>query len=178
MASVRVKQVDCRITGFDNSRYRKSSSISIRGDPGVPPSGSQAAARARSESRPFGFDPRRLRPVEGLRAPLAANPCAEVVVRGRSCCVLHRITAVLPSRAARAGARACVLAAGCALTAALRRDFDGSGQFRPCNRRAVMNDKSRFPRTARCWSAARRSIPAILLDKRLRASMERHTATG
>lgn len=93
---------------------------------------------------------------------------------------LHRITAVLPSRAARAGARLRPGGRLRPLTAALRRDFDGSGQFRPCNRRAVMNDKSHVSLEQHvclvCGTAF--DTGAILLDKRLRASMERHTATG
>src|SRR3546814_1103109 len=92
---------------------------------------------------------------------------------------LHRSTAFSPSRAARASTLA---ARGRLrpLTAALRRAGDGSGQFRPCNRRTVMHDKSHVSLEQHvclvCGTAF--DTGAILLDKRLRASMERHTKTG
>ncbi|OPE13455.1 hypothetical protein CAY91_17005 [Pseudomonas aeruginosa] len=54
----------------------------------------------------------------------------------RSCCSLHRITAFSPCKGCARLARLRPGGRLRPLTAALRREGDGSGQFRPCNRRS------------------------------------------
>src|SRR5690606_1507459 len=82
---------------------------SLRGRPGVPPSGSRAAPRASCRITAIRLCPQTPSALAGLRAPLAKGRLRRVL-KGGLAVSLHRITAFSPSRAARA-MRVCGLAA-------------------------------------------------------------------
>lgn len=96
-----------------------------------------------------------------------------------ACCSLYRTTAFSPSRSARA-AHACGLAAIFEpVTAALRRVEAGSGNP-PVQPEYTVDNKSYVSMEQHLCVVCAKSFDTgnLLLDRRLKASMERHTTTG